>query len=150
VVFKRILCPIDFSPSSLQALGFALDLARQSNGTLTLLNVVEWLAEEDSTVSAHFNVPEVRGHMREDAEQRLHALVAAESRNWCEIENVVAFGRAHREILRAAETQPPDLIVMGTQGRGGVGLALFGSTTQQVLRGAACPVLTVRGTALSE
>jgi nucleotide-binding universal stress UspA family protein len=39
VVFKRILCPIDFSPSSLQALGFALDLARQSNGTVTLLNV---------------------------------------------------------------------------------------------------------------
>jgi nucleotide-binding universal stress UspA family protein len=146
VVFKRILCPIDFSPSSLQALGFALDLARQSNGTLTLLNVIEWLAEEDPMVSAHFNVSEVRGHMREDAEHRLHALVAAESRTWCEIKNVVAFGRAQREILRAAETKPQDLIVMGAQGRGGVGLALFGSTTQQVLRGASSPVLTVRGT----
>jgi nucleotide-binding universal stress UspA family protein len=146
VVFKRILCPIDFSPSSLQALGFALDLARQSNGAVTLLNVVEWLAEEDPMVSAHFNVPEVRGHMREDAEQRLQALVAAESRTWCEIENVIAFGRAHREVLRVAETKRADLIVMGAQGRGGVGLALFGSTTQQVLRGASCPVLTVRGT----
>jgi nucleotide-binding universal stress UspA family protein len=146
VVFKRILCPIDFSPSSLQALGFALDLARQSNGTVTLLNVVEWLAEEDPMVSAHFNVPEVRGHMREDAEQRLQALVAAEPRTWCEIENVVAFGRAHREVLRVAEAKPADLIVMGAQGRGGVGLALFGSTTQQVLRGGSCPVLTVRGT----
>jgi nucleotide-binding universal stress UspA family protein len=145
VVFKRILCPIDFSASSLQALGFALDLARQSNGTVTLLNVVEWLPEEDPTVSAHFNVPEVRGHMREDAERRLRALVTAEPRTWCEIENVVAFGRAHREILQAAETTA-DLIVMGAQGRGGVGLALFGSTTQQVLRGASSPVLTVRGT----
>jgi nucleotide-binding universal stress UspA family protein len=145
VVFKRILCPIDFSPSSLQALGFALDLARQSNGTVTLLNVVEWLAEEDPMVSAHFNVPEVRHHMREDAEQRLRGLVAAEPRTWCEIENVVAFGRAHREILRMAETKPPDLIVVGAQGRGGVGLVLFGSTTQQVLRGASSPVLTVRG-----
>ena len=146
VVFKRILCPVDFSPSSLQALGFALDLARQSNGAVTLLNVVEWLAEEDPMVSAHFNVPEVRGHMREDAEQRLQALVAAESRTWSEIENVIAFGRAHREVLRVAETKRADLIVMGAQGRGGVGLALFGSTTQQVLRGASCPVLTVRGT----
>ena len=35
-------------------------------------------------------------------------------------------------------------IVMGAQGRGGIGLALFGSTTQQVVRGAMCPVLTVR------
>jgi nucleotide-binding universal stress UspA family protein len=146
VVFERILCPIDFSPSSLQALGFALDLARQSNGKVTLLNVVEWLAEEDPMVSAHFNVPEVRGHMRQDTEHRLHALVAAESRTWCEIDNIVAFGRAHREILRAAEMKSADLIVMGAQGRGGVELALFGSTTQQVLRGASCPVLTVRGT----
>jgi nucleotide-binding universal stress UspA family protein len=126
-----------------------LDLARQSNGTVTLLNVVEWLPEEDPTVSAHFNAPEVRGHMRKDAEQRLRTLVAAEPRTWCEVENVVAFGRAHREILHAAETKAADLIVMGAQGRGGVGLALFGSSTQQVLRGAASPVLTVRGTSQS-
>jgi nucleotide-binding universal stress UspA family protein len=147
VPFTRILCPIDFSPSSLQALGFALDLARQSNGTVTLLSVVEWLAEDDPMASAHFNVPEVRRHMREDVEQRLQALVSEEQRAWCEVANAVAFGRAHREILRAAETEVPDLIVMGAQGRGGVGLALFGSTTQQVLRAAPSPVLTVRGTA---
>jgi nucleotide-binding universal stress UspA family protein len=60
-------------------------------------------------------------------------------------DTVLASGRAHREILRAAETNEADLIVMGAQGRGGVGLALFGSTTQQVVRGAGCPVLTVRG-----
>ena len=145
VVFNRILCPIDFSPSSLQALGFALDLARQSNGTLTLLHVVEWLAEEDPMVNAHFNVPEVRGHVRKDSEDRLRALMAAESQTGCEVEYVVAFGRAHREVLHVVETKPQDLIVMGAQGRGGVGLALFGSTTQQVLRGASSPVLTVRG-----
>ena len=52
--------------------------------------------------------------------------------------------RAHRETLRIAEERQSDLIVMGSQGRGGAGLALFGSTTQQVLRGAACPVLVVR------
>jgi nucleotide-binding universal stress UspA family protein len=39
---------------------------------------------------------------------------------------------------------PADLIVMGAQGRGGVGLTLFGSATQQVVRAAQCPVLTVR------
>jgi nucleotide-binding universal stress UspA family protein len=64
-----------------------------------------------------------------------------------EIDDVVVFGRAYREILRAVEAKPADLIVMGAQGRGGVGLALFGSTTQQVVRGATCPVFTVRGAA---
>ena len=146
VTFRRILCPIDFSPSALQALGFALDLARQAGGLVTLLHVVEWLPEDEPRASAHFNVPEFRGHMLHDAKQRLRALVAEESRSWCDIDDVIVSGRAHREILRAAEAKSADLIVMGAQGRGGVGLALFGSTTQQIVRNAACPVLTVRGT----
>ena len=144
VTFKRILCPVDFSPSGLQALGFALDLARQADGLVTLLHVVEWLPEEEPRASAHFNVSEYRRYIAEDAEQRLRLLVTEESRTWIEIDSVLVFGRAHREILRAAEKKPADLIVMGAQGRGGVDLALFGSTTQQVVRGAACPVLTVR------
>lgn len=143
--FKRILCPIDLSPSALQALGFALDLARQADGLVTLFHVVEWLAEEEPRTSAHFNVPEYRRYIVEDAQERLRKLVAEESRTWVEIDDVVVFGRAYREILRAAETKPADLIVMGAQGRGGIGLAVFGSTTQQVVRGAMCPVLTVRG-----
>ena len=67
MTFKRILCPIDFSPSALQALGFALDLARQADGRVTLLHVVEWLAEEEPRASAHFNVPEYRRYMVADA-----------------------------------------------------------------------------------
>ena len=145
VTFKRILCPVDFSPSALQALGFALDLARQADGRVTLLHVVEWLAEDEPRASVPFSVPEFRRHVVEDAQERLRNLVAEESRTWVEIDDVFVFGRAHREILRAAETKPADLIVMGAQGRGGIDLALFGSTTQQVVRGARCPVLTVRG-----
>jgi nucleotide-binding universal stress UspA family protein len=145
VTFKRILCPVDFSPSVLQALGFALDLARQADGLVTLLHVVEWLAEDAPQTVPGFDVPAYRRHMAADARQRLRLLVAAESRTWVDIDDVVAFGRAHREILHAAAEKPADLIVMGAQGRGGVGLTLFGSTTQQVVRGAACPILTVRG-----
>ena len=145
VSFKRILCPIDFSPPSLQALGFALDLARQADGRVTLLHVFEWLPEDEPRSSTHFNVPEFRGYMVADARERLRSLVTEESRAWCEIDDVIVSGRAHREILRAAEARASDLIVIGAQGRGGVGLAMFGSTTQQVVRSASCPVLTVRG-----
>lgn len=145
VTFKRIVCPVDFSPSSLQAFGFALNLARQADGRVTLLRVIEWLAEDEPRTRAHFNVPEYRRHMVADAQERLGELVADESRTWVDIENIVVFGRPYREILRAAAAKPADLIVMGAQGRGGVGLALFGSTTQEVVRGSTCPVLTVRG-----
>lgn len=128
-----------------EALGFALDLARQAGGLVTLLHVVEWLAEDEPRASAHFNVPEFRRYMVTDAKERLRSLVADESRAWCEIDDLIVSGRAHREILREAEARSADLIVMGSQGRGTLGLALFGSTTQQVVRSAACPVLTVRG-----
>jgi nucleotide-binding universal stress UspA family protein len=143
VTFKRILCPIDFSPSALRAFEFALDLARQADGRVTLLHVIEWLAEEERE-SKHFNVPEYRRALAADAEERLRRLVADEPRTWAEIETVLAFGRAYREILHAAEKNLADLIVMGAQGRGGLDLALSGSATQQVVRGATCPVLTVR------
>ena len=145
VTFKRILCPIDFSPSALQAFGFALDLARQAGGLVTLLHVVEWLPEDEPRAMAHFNVPEFRSHLVNGARQRLQSLVVDESREWVDIDHMIVSGRAHREVLRAAETSAADLIVMGAQGRGGLDLALFGSTTHRVVRSAGCPVLTVRG-----
>lgn len=145
VVFKRILCPMDFSASALQAFGFAVDLARQGNGSVTVLHVIEWLAEEEPRAHAHFNVPEYRQHLVADAHERLQALLAKEPRTRCETEDVVVIGRAHREILAMAAAREADLVVMGAQGRSGMALALFGSTTQQVVRAATCPVLTVRG-----
>lgn len=141
--FQRVLCPVDFSPASEQAIGFALDLGRQSGGTVTMLSVVEWLAEEQPVGSADFDVTALREQMARKSRERLETLLASESRTWAEVEVMVTTGRAHREVLRVASEQKADIIVMGAQGRGGVGLALFGSTTQQVVRSAACPVLVV-------
>ena len=144
VTFKRILCPVDFSPSALQAFGFALDLARQAGGSVTVLHAIEWLADE-ARAHADFNVQDYRQHLVEDAHARLQALIAEQPRTECATEDVVVAGRAYREILETAAALEADLIVMGAQGRGGVGLTLFGSTTQQVVRAATCAVLTVRG-----
>ena len=145
LLFRRILCAMDFSPSALQALGFALDLGRQAGGRVTVLHALEWLAEEEPRTETHFNVAEYRTYLIKDARERLEALVAAEARTWCEIETSVVVGRAYRQVLQAAADRSADLIVMGAHGRGGLGLALTGSTTNQVVRAAECPVLTVRG-----
>ncbi len=141
--FSRILCPVDFSPASEQAVGFALDLARQAGGGVTMLSVVEWLAEEQPIGESDFDIAAIREQMAAKARTRLHALLSDESRTWCDIEELVTYGRAHREVARLAAERGADLIVIGAQGRGGVGLALFGSTTQQVIRSATCPVLVV-------
>jgi nucleotide-binding universal stress UspA family protein len=65
-------------------------------------------------------------------------------REWCEPEELVEVGRPASEILRVAEEQGTELIVIGVQGRSALDLAVFGSTTHQVVRGAKCPVLTIR------
>jgi nucleotide-binding universal stress UspA family protein len=80
VTFRRILCPIDFSPSAMLALEFALDLARQADGRITLLHVIEWLAEERPLTPMAFNVAEYRSALAADAENRLRQLVAEEPR----------------------------------------------------------------------
>jgi nucleotide-binding universal stress UspA family protein len=144
VALRTILCPVDFSPAALEAFGFALDLARRSDASVVLVHAIEFLAEEDALESAHFNVPEFRAYLVEDARKRLESLVSGEIRLGRGVRIVVVAGRAHHGILRIAADEAADLIVMGAQGRGGAALALFGSTTQQVVRGATCPVLTVR------
>jgi nucleotide-binding universal stress UspA family protein len=142
--FERILCAMDFSPAAMQALGFALDLGRQSRGVVIVLHAIEWLADEEPRVHAHFNVAEYRTYLLDDARARLDEVLAAADRARVDVQPVVSAGRAYREILREAEAREADLIVMGAQGRGGIGQALTGSATNQVLRAASCPVLTVR------
>jgi nucleotide-binding universal stress UspA family protein len=80
-----------------------------------------------------------------DARERLDRTLRDELGGRPAVRAQVAGGRSWREVLRAAREGQADLVVMGVRGRGPVDLALFGSTTQHVVRGAACPVLVVHG-----
>jgi nucleotide-binding universal stress UspA family protein len=60
------------------------------------------------------------------------------------VETIVLDGKAHRQVLAAAADRHADLIVMGVSGHGAVDRWVFGSNTSSVIRGARCPVLTVR------
>jgi nucleotide-binding universal stress UspA family protein len=144
VLFRRIVCPVDFSCASLAALGYALKLAEESGAEITVLHVLEWLIEDEPGARiAGFDVPEFRRYLEKDAHDRLGKIVPEDAHNWCRPREVVMGGRPWREVLRVAEEDRADLIVMGVRGRNPVDLAVFGSTTQHVVRGAKCPVLVV-------
>jgi nucleotide-binding universal stress UspA family protein len=142
-LFKRILCAVDFSPCSHRALSYALSMAEEAGGELTLLHVVEGFADEPLSY-AHFDVPEYHRHLELAAAERLEHLVPGETRTWCKCKTTVRRGKAYREILAVAQEEQADLVVLGVRGRNPVDLALFGSTTNHVVRTAECPVLTVR------
>ncbi len=147
VLFKSILCPLDFSEASRAALDYALSLAKASDGHLTLVHALEAI-EEEPWIPSSFSVPEYRRLREQEAHRSLERLVPAGASDWCQPETLVVTGKAYREILRMAEEKEADLIVMGVQGRNPMGRMFLGSTAHHVVRYAQCPVLTIRPRAL--
>ncbi len=143
VLFRHIVCPVDFSAASLSALRHAWKLAEESGSEVTILHVLEFFVEDEPAAKvAGFDVPEFRRYLEQDARERLHGIVSQEARGRRARERVVR-GRPWQEILRVASEERADLVVMGVRGRNPVDLAVFGSTTQHVVRGATVPVLVV-------
>jgi len=141
--FSRVLCPVDFSDPSDAAVEFAFSIASESNAQLTVLHVFEWPPDGEALIYRPMNVPEALRQMEHDAGVRLKELVARPIEN-CRPAIRIAHGKAYREILGVATEEAADLIVMGVHGRNALDRMLFGSTTNQVIRRATCPVLTVR------
>jgi nucleotide-binding universal stress UspA family protein len=142
---RTIVCAVDFSPASLRALDYALSLAQELPATLSLIHVFDWPAGRPIPRGVELETVAYRGKAQEDTRARLHALVPDDARAWCETEELVTVGRPHEEIVRHARERDADLIVMGVHGRSSLDVALFGSTVNQVIRHASCPVVTVRG-----
>jgi nucleotide-binding universal stress UspA family protein len=143
--FKRILCPIDFSPGSLNALAYAMALAEEADASLMLLHVVEIAPElREAADLAEFPIAQVRVKAEAACRARLDALVPDSVRACCAVDTAVAEGKPSSEIRHQAAAHDADLIVMGVQGRGAIDLMLFGSKTHDVVRAGHCPVLTVR------
>jgi nucleotide-binding universal stress UspA family protein len=149
VLYKRILCATDFSDCATNALNYAMSLAQEADGQLTVLTVIEVPPELPpnlhETVQGGPRTPgEYMAAAQEDRRERLKAAVPESVRAYCTVETALASGKPYREILRVAADQQSDLIVMGIHGRGAADLLFFGSTTQHVVRQATCPVLTLR------
>jgi nucleotide-binding universal stress UspA family protein len=140
--FTRVVCAVDFSPASLRALTLAQALAGEAPATLWVVHVLEPVSIFEPVAAPGRGLPAVNADLRRETLHRLEGLIAADARAFTEISEVVAAGKAYREILRIAGEQSADLIVIGAHG-GPVGLPAFGSTTTHVVREALCPVLTV-------
>jgi nucleotide-binding universal stress UspA family protein len=142
--FKRLLCPVDFSDPSIASLQMAFSLAEEGDAELTIFHVVDWPFDEDG-MSVRSVIPSEYQQERELAVlARLETLVPDSVRVWCRPTTRLGHGKPYREILGVAAEDGADLIVMGVHGRNALDLMLFGSTTNQVVRRATCPVLSVR------
>ncbi len=136
---REILVPTDFSPTSVHALDYAVPLARQMGGQITLLHVID-LPVLPQTVE---NLV-IGDAMTSAAKERLEALAREKMPPPLLAKTLVRTGSSYQEITRLAQGLKSDLIILSTHGRTGFKRALLGSTTERVVRHAPCPVLTVR------
>lgn len=145
-LFRRILCAADLTDGSRPTIEMAVALAQENMARVTFLHVVESLPGE---AGSQLSMPSPVGGMphtdlAEQARERLAWSVPESARESCDVSERVEMGTAWREILRAADDTKADLVVMGAHSHGLLGRMFLGSTSNQVVRQAPCPVLVVR------
>ena len=143
IQIKKVLVPTDFSDSAHHAFGYGVSFAREYDAELILLHVVENLTV--GYASDLFPVPmaEVFQEISGYAKAELDKLAEEAKQKGAVVTQLVVQGKPSAEIVRYAAENAVDMIVLGTHGKGMLDQALFGSTTERVVRRAPCPVLTV-------
>lgn len=142
--YKRILVPIDGSPTSNKALVAALELARESGGRVRVMHALDELA----LLSGFEYSGELMNAARKQAQEALDGALAI-------IRSAGIEGDAHlmetpgkrlgEVVAEEASAWQADLVVVGTHGRRGLSRALLGSGADSVLRLSTLPVLVIRG-----
>ena len=142
LTIKNILVPIDFSTHAEHALDYACELAKKLDATVHLVNAIG-AAIPELTVTLTGSMFETLRRNNTASLERL----AEPRRGIATIGKlVVTDGEARDGILAAALEVHADMIVMGTHGSRGIARAVRGSVAEDIIRRAACPVLTVRVT----
>lgn len=141
---RSILVPIDFSVHAAEALRQAKQVALLYGARLDLLHVVEEQMHPAFYNTGVVSVYDLNPHVEEDAILEMERLYRYTEGPGGEVTYTVLPGHAANEIVRFAEIQESNLIVMATHGLMGLEHMLMGSVAERVVRRAPCPVLSLK------
>ena len=140
-MITRILFATDFSQWARRAEDYACALACSWKASLTVLCVAEFPPGLNPDYSVN---QQYLADLLKTASSQLVDLKGRAERRGIAVTTRVATGIPSEEVITAARAEDSDLIVVGTRGKTGLAHVLLGSTAERVIRGAPCPVLTVR------
>ncbi|MFO8098023.1 MAG: universal stress protein [Salinibacter sp.] len=143
-MLQTLLLAHDFSPSSERALAYAVDLHKRTGATLHLAYIQE---TPESVLDEGRRSPLPSYKLEERFEERSREALASHDLEPDDDRIVFHADRSDAvapALLRIAESEDADLVVMGTHGRRGVQRAIYGSVAEEILRTAPCPVFTAR------
>lgn len=141
---RKILFATDFSEGSAHALPYAVDMAKRYGAKLFFVHVIYDLTKTAGWYVPNSSVQELYHDIERSARIELEKNFREAVEDFSEIEYAVLKGTPYEEITKFVAANKIDLIVLGTHGRKGIDRMLFGSTAEQVVRNAPCPVLSVR------
>ncbi|MCW8883607.1 MAG: universal stress protein [Sedimenticola sp.] len=139
--YQHILVAVDFSKEFEAVLAKAIEQQKINSARMTLVHVVEYTG---AMYTGEIPLPEdldLDQRLAKQAESKLQAMI--DERQLQNTTHLVEIGTPKREIVRVAEEQKADLIIIGSHGRHGLQL-LLGSTANGVLHLAKCDVLAIR------
>jgi len=137
----KILFPVDYSEHSLGMARYAIPLAEHFRSEITLLHVLEPHYELERVTEDRRPLRELLADRREQAQQRVRAILSAELHG-VPVKRTVLEGDAAQKIVEYAGSKKCSLILMSSKGRGFFRRLLLGSITAKVLHDAACPIWT--------
>jgi len=141
--FKKILFPIDFSECSKKVFPFALEMAQKFDAKLHLLFVARDISYLTTVDVAWELLSNTVAEVARAGENRMQAFCDKQLSDFPNYESKVVTGDPADEVVKFANEQGIDLIVMGTHGRKGLDRTLMGSVADHVIKNAAAPVLTI-------
>jgi nucleotide-binding universal stress UspA family protein len=142
--FDKILTAIDFSENSDYAFDYALTLAKQFDSQLMILHVINEPVDLRGFYVPHISFEQLEKEIEEGAEKMMAKFCSSKMGDFSNFTTSIVTGIPYEEIIRSAQEAAASLIVLGTHGRTGLDHLIFGSTAERVVRGASCPVLTIR------
>jgi len=141
-VYERILVPTDGSTETRRAVQHAVELAADQGATVYAVYVVN--TASFASIGTEATADGVSDLLVEEGDAAIDDVADLAAEHDVPVERVLLDGTPSREIVRYAEENDIDLVVMGTHGRGGIDRLLLGSVAEKVVRASHVPVLTVR------
>jgi nucleotide-binding universal stress UspA family protein len=139
---EKILVPLDFSPSSMEAFDYAVSLAKQFHAAIHLVHV--YPPDEASLVPGAAHLLLQSGEAMERLNEELTGIHRKHVPTFRPENCHIRRGQPYQEIVRLARELDADLIALSTRGHSGLKHLLLGSTAERVVRNAPCPVLVTR------